>query len=630
MGGTQLICPHCKSTLTFGTEIASGTPLTCLICMREFAATNPVKLAMKEEKPTESTRPLVPKTVEEEAAPVASPAPPTRGTPASGGAAGVSIVIVLFILFSIGVTYGIWRVTQGSSTGDSQVFADGTQSSNGSTEKKNDVKPVENGKPKSGEPERKIGPKGVGGDSPKYTKPKLTEQEEEDIRKKLEDELTQSLKRSKSTSNQGTEPKFDPITTVTQAARQIPGVDQKKIDAAIERGIGYLKKTQLAKGGWHENDEGPSHAIGYAAFAGLTLVECGVPASDAAVQRAAAYVRSKIAFSDQTYDLSVAILFLDRLGDPRDRGRIQGMAMRLMAGQKNQGGWSYGNPMLDIKEMFQLYYYLESHRPAHQPRKELAQAAKAGANLSDPFDLLGDFIAKNVPAKGIKPVHPQNLVPQLQQLLVVTQMPSKTAGGGIDSLTGVGVDNSNTQLAVLALWAARRHGVPTERSLWLAHQYFSADQNSDGGWGYTPGKESSDTMTCAGLLGLALGHGVTPAAGPALKNPAIQKSLFSVARVIGQPTNDIAGQLPKVNLYLLWSIERVALVYDQNTIGGKDWYGWGAQILVYNQAVDGSWKFDNYSTVAETCFALLFLRRSNLVADLTTTLRLNTGIRNPN
>ena len=35
---TQLICPHCGSTLTFGMEMAAGTPVECLICMQTFAA----------------------------------------------------------------------------------------------------------------------------------------------------------------------------------------------------------------------------------------------------------------------------------------------------------------------------------------------------------------------------------------------------------------------------------------------------------------------------------------------------------------------------------------------------------------------------------------------------------------
>ena len=90
------------------------------------------------------------------------------------------------------------------------------------------------------------------------------------------------------------------------------------------------------------------------------------------------------------------------------------------------------------------------------------------------------------------------------------------------------------------------------------------------------------------------------------------------------------GSLAMQNLYFLWTVERVAMLYDLQTIGGKDWYGWGAQILVHHQAANGAWHNSHYpgaNPPVNTCFALLFLRRSNLVQDLTNNLRLYSGIR---
>ena len=77
-------------------------------------------------------------------------------------------------------------------------------------------------------------------------------------------------------------------------------------------------------------------------------------------------------------------------------------------------------------------------------------------------------------------------------------------------------DNSNSQFAMMALWVARRHDVPMERTLAFLEKRFRTSQNPNGSWGYTsgnqPGNEKNatrpDTMTCAGLLALALGHGV--------------------------------------------------------------------------------------------------------------------------
>ena len=65
---------------------------------------------------------------------------------------------------------------------------------------------------------------------------------------------------------------------------------------------------------------------------------------------------------------------------------------------------------------------------------------------------------------------------------------------------------------------------------------------------------------------------------------------------------------------------RGCVAFDLKTIGGKDWYTWGSDVLLVNQAADGSWHGDNSPTV-DTCFALLFLKRSNLVTDLTARLK---------
>jgi len=73
------------------------------------------------------------------------------------------------------------------------------------------------------------------------------------------------------------------------------------------------------------------------------------------------------------------------------------------------------------------------------------------------------------------------------------------------------------------------------------------------------------------------------------------------------------------DLYYLWSLERVAVTYNLRTIGGKDWYAWGAPIILANQQADGSWS-DRFPGVPDTCFALLFLNRANVVQDLTRNL----------
>jgi hypothetical protein len=146
-------------------------------------------------------------------------------------------------------------------------------------------------------------------------------------------------------------------------------------------------------------------------------------------------------------------------------------------------------------------------------------------------------------------------------------------------------------------------------------------------------------MINVGLLALAMGHAVAPDIGPdkkavpPLQDMRVRRAFEMLARYLGQPVPDPDRvNLPIRNLYFLWCVERVAVLYDLPTIGGRDWYSWGAQILIKNQHPTGAWddaSFHNVGPAGNTCFALLFLRRSNLVQDLTEELRVGTFIRDP-
>jgi hypothetical protein len=101
---------------------------------------------------------------------------------------------------------------------------------------------------------------------------------------------------------------------------------------------------------------------------------------------------------------------------------------------------------------------------------------------------------------------------------------------------------------------------------------------------------------------------------------AIKKGMTALAGYIGTPLRPKANR-PKgrdrasVVPYYFWTLERVGVLYTATKIGGKDWYQWGAELLVDNQGADGSWNM-NYGPWADTAFCLLFLKRANLVEDL--------------
>jgi hypothetical protein len=171
----------------------------------------------------------------------------------------------------------------------------------------------------------------------------------------------------------------------------------------------------------------------------------------------------------------------------------------------------------------------------------------------------------------------------------------------------LGGDNSNTQFALLALWVAQRNKLPMRAPLAFGAEYFGNIQSADGSWGYTfdRTKESCSSMTCAGLLALAIGRSV----GRKPDDRAMQRGFQYLV-----PIFDKAGS-SRGNYYYLWSVERACLIYGLKHLRNIDWYEWESEFLVKSQATNGSWQ-DVYPPFCDTCFALLILKRINIVKDL--------------
>jgi hypothetical protein len=311
------------------------------------------------------------------------------------------------------------------------------------------------------------------------------------------------------------------------------------------------------------------------------------------------------AASYDTYQRALALLFLDRLGEAKaeaapqyrlaarppagasppaedqDEELIRYLALCLVAGQRrDDGGWGYTCPSLDRKKVPDLLRLLG------EDKESLDEWRKAAATTT--FD------------------------------------PGRS-------------DNSNTQFAVLALWVAHRHGVPIDKTVAAVKKRFLDTQlaggppgnnlDLDGAWPYTPqdGVSSNPwpSMTCSGLLGLAVAHGLD-ADGAKGKNPLddppIRRGLAMLGREIDRP-----GEKRPPDLYFLWSLERVGVLFGLPKIADKDWYAWGAKALLARQARDGSWAGSSYygsNPIVDTSFALLFLKQANLAKDLTAKLQL--------
>lgn len=184
-------------------------------------------------------------------------------------------------------------------------------------------------------------------------------------------------------------------------------------------------------------------------------------------------------------------------------------------------------------------------------------------------------------------------------------------------------DNSNTQFAMLALNEAERVGVPVDPRVWrLALDYWLSTQRPDGSWGYKPigNHPSTGSMTCAGICSTVIAQGrlstgtasiqdgVVHCCGESNETGAVDRGLLWLGKYFSVGVNP--GD-ENYLLYYLYGMERVGRMTGRRFIGAHDWYREGAEMLVREQDINGSWRGSNTESnpLIATSFALLFLSK---------------------
>ncbi len=203
--------------------------------------------------------------------------------------------------------------------------------------------------------------------------------------------------------------------------------------------------------------------------------------------------------------MSIAIWFLDRLGDPRDEDAIRDLGARLVAGQLEHGKWTYNCPTGN------------GSAPAKGPPNigvlpglGLMVPDLSQEQLKELMETLDKYDpAQEIPAaKRLAPVCKYKRGNKIEKVAAI----NPRQPGPMMMMIGAG-DLSLTQFAVLGLWAARKHHLPVDRSLLLAEAFVRSVQTADGGWAYSSagglgGMGTTDSMTCSGLMELAAGRAV--------------------------------------------------------------------------------------------------------------------------
>jgi hypothetical protein len=187
-------------------------------------------------------------------------------------------------------------------------------------------------------------------------------------------------------------------------------------------------------------------------------------------------------------------------------------------------------------------------------------------------------------------------------------------------------DNSNTQYALLGLYAATEAGIKVREDVWkLSREYWERYQQRDGSWAYTPDATNGMTasMTCAGISSLIIsglkrfqgaeklvGEHQVENCGKGTTDEHLERGINWMATHFRVGEN--YGASHQWKYYFLYGLERTGRLSGVRFFGNHDWYREGAEHLVHEQdKLDGFWRGQQYERfpMISTSFALLFLAK---------------------
>ena len=355
-----------------------------------------------------------------------------------------------------------------------------------------------------------------------------------------------------------------------------PPVDEAQVDAAIKKGVAYLRTapSPAAHAGIKDSDE----------LILWTFVHAGVRESDPDFQK---YFKKMLDGTlEKTYKVALQAMILEEMDRVKYQERIAQCATFLVDNQCVNGQWAYSTPdafSVDVKV------------PELKSVATAAPAAVPGTTR--------DF----GPAEKVKPR-------VLQKFPVKKQKDGPAAG-----------DNSNTQYAALGLRACHDSGILIpDTVLVLAVKWWRESQQSevdkDGkavatggaekpeGWNYKdkaaqPEKAPYSAMTAGGTSSLVIYDYIL---GRRWKDDVHVK----------QGMSWLTGHWAiNRNYYYLYGLERTGILFGSDKFGEHYWYPEGAKFLLKDQNADGSWGHrtkpeEKDRATQDTCFAILFLKKA--------------------
>ena len=356
--------------------------------------------------------------------------------------------------------------------------------------------------------------------------------------------------------------------------KSYPAEFRASVQQAIVRAANWLLTHQKDDGswGWHADAVYP---MGPSALATLALIKAGIPLGHPKMERAFAYLRRQPLV--KTYEVAILLMVLDAKYDPIPDPFAKEEVDR------------YGNRVVPDPCGAQI-------------SKEDLAWMKSGV----------EFLVKH------------------------------QSGGHWRYPSEGSYDLSNTQYALLGLKAASRCGIKIPANVWTdSLTFLLRTQEATGqpvdvranevrgeyriewtekaaarGFRYVaegpPKLPVTGSMTTAGAAGLMICQSELwksrkfTAEQRAETRTAIRDALAWMQANFRVEVNPGMGM--SNHYYYLYGLERMGILAHTRFIGPIDWYSDGAEFLLEEQDAPGSWEKGD---VVETCFGLLFLKRSS-------------------
>ncbi len=390
--------------------------------------------------------------------------------------------------------------------------------------------------------------------------------------------------------------------------------EQARVDKAVEKGVAWVKGQQKPDGTFKDK-WAHAYATGETALSLLTLLKCGTKPEDPGIQKGFDWLLAQP--FKKTYEVSISILALEALyapkqkpdpqnpyrtiakkafvkgADPRIKDWLERATQFLVENEKAEGMWAYPDRETDVSNtQFAILALKASHRMGVKVDPEVF--AKAVIYFTEKQEKQGSKVPDfDVPA----------------------------ADNPID-------DVEDKKAAQKQREKLRHDGTTQERP---------KSSMEARGWSYKGSWGPRGSMTAAGVASLVV-------CKSELENNAAYEKKYAAAveKAIRDGCAWLAyhfradanpGAEPDWLFYYLYTLERAGTLTGCDALGSHDWYGEGAEVILKAQKDDGHFeegtKGELDGTLAGTCLALLFLKRSTVPVIERTATGVEGGNANP-